>query len=148
MNVDTGGTVGPAAVGPQLEVPGAERNRSRRCSSRAWPSAIELEAYARKQIEIMSGPAAQPDFLFHRSADPNHTNLWHPHRLQEDLVMTAKKRLGQQIAKRYPPYLLARQIAALKRLSDDTETPVQYHIRQAIDEYLERRKKTQRGRSS
>ncbi len=62
--------------------------------------------------------------------------------------MTAKKRLGQQIAKRYPPYLLARQIAALKRLSDDTETPVQYHIRQAIDEYLERRKKTQRGRSS
>ena len=40
--------------------------------------------------------------------------------------MAAKKRPGQQIAKRYPPYLLARQIAALKKLSDDTETPVQY----------------------
>jgi hypothetical protein len=62
--------------------------------------------------------------------------------------MTAKKRLGQQIAKRYPPYLLARQIAALKGLSDDTETPVQYLIRQAIDEYLERRIKMKRGRSS
>jgi hypothetical protein len=59
--------------------------------------------------------------------------------------MATKKSAGQQIAKRYPPYLLARQIAALKRLSDDTEMPVQYHIRQAIDEYLERRKK--RGRS-
>ena len=55
--------------------------------------------------------------------------------------MAAKKSSGQQIAKRYPPYLLARQIAALKRLSDDTETPVQSHIRQAIDEYLERREK-------
>jgi hypothetical protein len=54
--------------------------------------------------------------------------------------MTAKKRSGREIAKRYPPYLFARQIAALKRLSDDTETPVQHHIRQAIDEYLERRK--------
>jgi len=62
--------------------------------------------------------------------------------------MAAKKSSGQQIAKRCPPYLLARQIAALKRLSDDTETPVQSHIRQAIDEYLERRKKTKRGRSS
>jgi hypothetical protein len=51
--------------------------------------------------------------------------------------MAAKKRSGQQIAKRYPPYLLARQIAALKRISDDTETPVQHLIRQAIDEYLE-----------
>ena len=61
--------------------------------------------------------------------------------------MAAKKRPGPQIAKRYPPYLLARQIAALKKLSDDTETPVQYHIREAIDEYLERRKKTKRGRS-
>ncbi len=60
--------------------------------------------------------------------------------IQEDLVMTAKK----QIAKRYPAYLLARQIAALKGLSDDTETPVQFIIRQAIDEYLERRKKTKR----
>jgi len=36
----------------------------------------------------------------------------------------------------------------LGRLSDDTEIPVQYHIRQAIDEYLERRKKTKRGRRS
>jgi hypothetical protein len=62
--------------------------------------------------------------------------------------MVAKKSSGQQIAKRYPPYLFARQIAALKKLSDDTETPVQSHIRQAIDEYLERRKKTKRGRSS
>lgn len=59
--------------------------------------------------------------------------------------MTAKKRPGQQIAKRYPPYLFARQIAALKRISDDTETPVQYLIRQAIDEYLERRRNTKRG---
>jgi len=62
--------------------------------------------------------------------------------------MAAKKRPGQPIARRYPPYLLARQIAALKKLSDDTETPVQYHIRQAIDEYLKRRKKTKRGRSA
>lgn len=54
--------------------------------------------------------------------------------------MTAKK----QIAKRYPPYVLARQIAALKGLSDATETPVQYLIRKAIDEYLERQKKTKR----
>lgn len=61
--------------------------------------------------------------------------------------MATKKNPGQQIAKRYPPYLLARQIAALKKLSDDTDTPVQYHIRQAVDEYLERRKKTKRGRS-
>ena len=61
--------------------------------------------------------------------------------------MADKKTAGQQVAKRYPPYLLARQIAALKRLSDDTETPVQYHIRQAIDEYLERRKKAKRGRA-
>jgi len=62
--------------------------------------------------------------------------------------MTAKKRPSQQVAKRYPPYLLARQIAALNRLSDDTETPVQYLIRQAVDEFLERRKTTKRGRSS
>jgi hypothetical protein len=62
--------------------------------------------------------------------------------------MAAKKRTGQQIAKRYPPYLLARQIAALKNLSDDTDTPVQHHIRQAIDEYLERRKRAKRGRSA
>jgi hypothetical protein len=62
--------------------------------------------------------------------------------------VAAKKSPTPQIAKRYPPYLLARQIAALKRISDDTETPVQHHIRQAIDEYLERRKKPKRGRSS
>jgi hypothetical protein len=62
--------------------------------------------------------------------------------------MAAKKSAGRKIAKRYPPYLLARQIAALKKLSDDTETPVQYHIRQAIDEYLERRKKAKRSYSS
>ncbi len=61
--------------------------------------------------------------------------------------MATKKTMASQVAKRYPPYLLARQIAALKRLSDDTEMPVQSHIRQAIDEYLERRKKTRRGRS-
>jgi len=60
--------------------------------------------------------------------------------------MPTQKSPRQQIAKRYPPYLLARQIAALRKLSDDTETPVQYHIRQAIDEYLKRRKKTKRGR--
>ena len=42
---------------------------------------------------------------------------------------------------RYPPYLLARQIAALKKLSDDTGALVQYHIRKAIDEYLERKKR-------
>ena len=50
--------------------------------------------------------------------------------------MAAKKTVH-----RYPPYLLARQIAALKRLSDDTDKPVQAYIRQAIDEFLERRKK-------
>jgi predicted DNA-binding protein len=60
--------------------------------------------------------------------------------------MAAKKRSSQQIAKRYPPYLLARQIAALRKLSEDTDTPVQYHIRQAIDEYLQRR--TRKRRSS
>jgi hypothetical protein len=62
--------------------------------------------------------------------------------------MAAKKSAGSQIAKRYPPYLFARQIAALKRLSDDTEIPVQHHIRQAVDEYLQRWKKTKSGRSS
>jgi hypothetical protein len=62
--------------------------------------------------------------------------------------MAAKKRPAQQIAKRYPPYLLARQIAALRRLSEDTDTPVQHHIRQAVDEYLDRRKKTKRRRSA
>ena len=54
----------------------------------------------------------------------------------------------KQIAKRYPPYLLARQIAALKALSDETETPVQHIIREAIDYYLRRRQKTKRRRSS
>jgi hypothetical protein len=62
--------------------------------------------------------------------------------------MTAKKRSSHRMENRYPPYLLARQIAALKRISDDTETLVQHLIRQAIDEYLERAKKTKRGRSS
>jgi hypothetical protein len=61
--------------------------------------------------------------------------------------MTAKKSSAQQVAKRYPPYLLARQIAALKSLSEATETPVQHLIRRAVDEYLERRKKAKRGRS-
>ncbi len=51
--------------------------------------------------------------------------------------MAAKKKT----VNRYPPYLLARQIAALKKLSDDTETPVQHYIREAIDQYLERQKK-------
>jgi hypothetical protein len=50
--------------------------------------------------------------------------------------MAAKKTTN-----RYPPYLLARQIAALKKLSDDTDKPVQAYIRQAIDEFLERRDK-------
>jgi hypothetical protein len=58
--------------------------------------------------------------------------------------MAAKKQSNRQIAKRYPPYLLARQIAALKKLSEDTDTPVQELIRQSIDEYLERRKKPKR----
>ncbi|HLW25792.1 MAG TPA: hypothetical protein VKT22_15665 [Steroidobacteraceae bacterium] len=57
----------------------------------------------------------------------------------------AKKPPGEQIARRYPPYLLARQIAALKRLSDDLQMPVQFIIRQAIDEYLDRRKKRRRA---
>jgi hypothetical protein len=34
------------------------------------------------------------------------------------VAMAAKKRPGQQIAKRYPPYLLARQIAALKQITE------------------------------
>jgi hypothetical protein len=42
---------------------------------------------------------------------------------------------------RYPPYLLARQIAALKKLSDETGVLVQQYIRKAIDEYLERQKR-------
>jgi predicted DNA-binding protein len=41
---------------------------------------------------------------------------------------------------RYPPYLLARQIAALKKLSEDTGETVMYYIRKAIDEYLARQK--------
>jgi hypothetical protein len=59
--------------------------------------------------------------------------------------VATKKTSDPQIPKRYPPYLLARQIAALKQISDDTETPVQFLIRQAIDEYLKRRRKTKRG---
>jgi hypothetical protein len=59
--------------------------------------------------------------------------------------MAAKKRSSQQIAKRYPPYLLARQIAALRKLSEDTDTPVQHHIRQAVDEYLQRRTRKRRS---
>jgi len=60
--------------------------------------------------------------------------------------MAAKKRSSQQVARRYPPYLFARQIAALKKLSEDTDTPVQQHIRLAIDEYLEQFKKSRRPR--
>lgn len=56
--------------------------------------------------------------------------------------MATKKTTGSRIANRYPPYLLARQIAALKQLSDNTDTPVQFLIRQAIDEFLKRRRKT------
>jgi len=55
--------------------------------------------------------------------------------------VTARKKT----VNRYPPYLLARQIAALKRLSDDTGESVQSYIRKAIDEYLhgqKRKKKT------
>jgi hypothetical protein len=59
--------------------------------------------------------------------------------------MAAKKRPSAPIAKRYPPYLLARQIAALRKLSEDTDIPAQQHIRQAVDEYLERRKKPRRS---
>jgi hypothetical protein len=62
--------------------------------------------------------------------------------------MAAKKRPAQEVAKRYPPYLLARQIAALRKLSEDTDIPAQHHIRQAVDEYLERRKKPKRRRST
>jgi predicted DNA-binding protein len=51
--------------------------------------------------------------------------------------MTAKKKP----VNRYPPYLLARQIAALKKLSDETGAPVMYYIRKAIDEYLARQKR-------
>jgi hypothetical protein len=49
---------------------------------------------------------------------------------------------------RYPPYLLARQIAALKKLSDDTDKPVQAYIRLAIDEFLERRNKRKRKKTA
>ncbi len=48
---------------------------------------------------------------------------------------------------RYPPYLLARQIAALKKLSDDTGASVQSFIREAIDEYLDRRKRKKKSPS-
>jgi hypothetical protein len=63
------------------------------------------------------------------------------------LLRGRQKNPASQIAKRYPPYLLARQIAALKRISEDTDAPVQFLIRQAIDEFLERRKKPKRLRS-
>jgi hypothetical protein len=53
--------------------------------------------------------------------------------------MAAKKTVN-----RYPPYLYARQIAALKKISDDTDTPVQAYIRQAIDEFLDRYGKKKR----
>jgi cytosine/adenosine deaminase-related metal-dependent hydrolase len=62
-------------------------------------------------------------------------------------LVAASKRSNPQVAKRYPPYILARQIAALKKLSEDTDLPVQQHIRQAIDDYLKRRKK-RRSRGS
>jgi hypothetical protein len=55
---------------------------------------------------------------------------------------------GKNTVNRYPPYLLARQIAALKKLSDDTETPVQHYIRKAIDEFLERLKKKKKRTAS
>jgi predicted DNA-binding protein len=51
--------------------------------------------------------------------------------------MTAKK----NPANRYPPYLLARQIAALKKLSDDTGASVMHYVRKAIDEYLAKQKR-------
>jgi hypothetical protein len=60
--------------------------------------------------------------------------------------MAAKKNRSPQTVRRYPPYLLARQIAALRKLSEDSGTPVQYHIRWAVDEYLEREKKKKRAR--
>jgi predicted DNA-binding protein len=60
--------------------------------------------------------------------------------------MAAKKNRNPQTLRRYPPYLLARQIAALKKLSEDTGTPVQYYIRWAVDEYLERQLKRKRSR--
>jgi hypothetical protein len=41
--------------------------------------------------------------------------------------------------------VLARQIAALKKLSDDSGTPVQSYIRLAIDEYLDRQKKKKKA---
>jgi hypothetical protein len=50
--------------------------------------------------------------------------------------MTARKNPPN----RYPPYLLARQIAALKRLSDDTGLSVMQYIRRAVDEYLAKQK--------
>jgi hypothetical protein len=49
---------------------------------------------------------------------------------------------------RYPPYLLARQIAALKKCSDETDIPVQHHIRKAVDEYLERHKRKKKKAAS
>ena len=61
--------------------------------------------------------------------------------------MAAKKRTSPQIPKRYPPFFLARQIAALKKISESTDTPVQSLIREAVEEYLERRKTPKRRRA-
>jgi hypothetical protein len=56
------------------------------------------------------------------------------------------KKSSSTIVRRYPPYLLARQIAALKKLNEVTGVPVQFQIRQAIDEYLANLKKKTAGR--
>jgi hypothetical protein len=57
-------------------------------------------------------------------------------------------RLKKNPVNRYPPYLLARQIAALKKLSDDTGAPVMQIIRKAVDEYLTGQKRKKRPTSS
>jgi hypothetical protein len=62
--------------------------------------------------------------------------------------MAMKKSANPSVARRYPPYLLARQIAALKNITESDATPVQQLIRQAIDEFLERREKPKRRRSA
>jgi hypothetical protein len=66
-------------------------------------------------------------------------------------IIMAATRIPVSVARRYPPYLLARQIAALRRLSEVTDIPVQFHIRMAVDEYLASQKKKRpraRGRSN
>jgi len=61
--------------------------------------------------------------------------------------MTVKKNPGPRTTvPRYPPYLLSRQIAALKKLNEVSGAPVQWHIRKAIDEYLANLKKKKSGR--